>query len=302
MRPTLRQLEYIVAVHRLGRFGLAAEALNVSQPSLSAQIASVEADLGLRIFVRDRAGVATTAKGEAFVRRAEKILRDVEDLRGAMQSDLPFAGRLRLGVLPSIGPYLLPQAIRDLHQRQPDLRIILREENTLGLEQGLAAGRFDLIVSTPEDHPNTLQWRLFTERLWLAVAADDPLARSGAPAVAGDLGGRRFLTLDRGHRLTRITYALAARCGGIVSDEFEGTSMDSILLMAASGSGVAIVPELFAMRQAALRPEVHLRPLAIDGADREIALLARDSLEDSAGTLLLAEVLKASARDLGMTH
>ena len=102
MRPTLRQLEYIVTVSRLGRFSLAAEVLNVSQPSLSTQIATVEQELGVRIFERNRGGIQVTAKGEEFILRAQKILAEVKDLRHAMSNDMPVGGRLRLGVLPSI--------------------------------------------------------------------------------------------------------------------------------------------------------------------------------------------------------
>ena len=96
MRPSLRQLEYIVAVDRLGRFGLAASALNVSQPSLSAQIAEVEAELGLRLFHRSRTGVVATAQGAELIRRARRILREMEDLRAAASGGVPFGGRLRL--------------------------------------------------------------------------------------------------------------------------------------------------------------------------------------------------------------
>ncbi|WP_410219275.1 LysR family transcriptional regulator, partial [Paracoccus sp. (in: a-proteobacteria)] len=192
MRPTLRQLNYVVTVHRLGRFGLAAETLNVSQPSLSAQIAEIEADLGIRLFERGRLGAQATAKGEEFVRRAQRILSDVENLRSAMTTTLPFGSRLRLGVLPSIGPYLLPRVVQRIHGQHPGLRVVVREENTLHLEDGLKTGRFDAIISTPEDHPNTLQRRLFSEALWVAVATDDPLAeREGIGAA--DLTGRRLL-------------------------------------------------------------------------------------------------------------
>lgn len=301
MRPTLRQLDYIVTVHRLGRFGLAAEALNVSQPSLSAQIATVEDELGVRIFERDRGGVQVTARGEEFVRRARKILREVQDLRSAMASDLPFAGRLRLGVLPSIGPYLLPPVIKEIHRQEPGLRVVVREENTRDLEQGLKSGRFDLIISTPEDHPNTRQRRLFNETLWIAVATDDPLAQGSAGAKAGDLEGRLFLTLDQSHRLSRITYALASDCGGVVSDEYEGTTLDSILLMAASGTGVAILPELFARRQAIYRDEVVVRPLNVPNANRDLALLARAEDPQGAGHDLLTATLRRVARGYGLS-
>ncbi|UUV05775.1 hydrogen peroxide-inducible genes activator [Ruegeria sp. YS9] len=301
MRPTLRQLEYIVTVSRLGRFSLAAEVLNVSQPSLSTQIATVEQELGVRIFDRNRGGIQVTTKGEEFILRAQKILAEVKDLRHAMSNDMPVGGRLRLGVLPSIGPYLLPQAIKQVHRLRPGLRIVVREENTLDLEQGLKSGRFDLILSTPEDHPNTVQHRLFNEPLWVAVAVDDVLARDLQGVSAADLQNRIFLTLDQSHRLSRIVYALAAECGGVVSDEYEGTTLDSIVLMAASGVGVAVLPDLYARRQGIYRDEVRLRPLSIANANRDIALLARRSETPPPGQNVLTDSLRSSARSMGLS-
>lgn len=301
MRPTLRQLEYIVTVSRLGRFSLAAEVLNVSQPSLSTQIAAVEQELGVRIFERNRGGIQVTAKGEEFILRAQKILAEVKDLRHAMSNDMPVGGRLRLGVLPSIGPYLLPQAIKQVHRLRPGLRIVVREENTLHLEQGLKSGRFDLILSTPEDHPNTVQHRLFNESLWIAVAIDDVLAQDLQGVSAADLQNRLFLTLDQSHRLSRIVYALAAECGGVVSDEYEGTTLDSIVLMAASGVGVAVLPDLYARRQGIYRDEVRLRPLSVANANRDIALLARNSETPPPGQNVLTDSLRSSARSMGLS-
>ncbi|WP_425079972.1 LysR substrate-binding domain-containing protein [Ruegeria denitrificans] len=301
MRPTLRQLEYIVTVSRLGRFSLAAEVLNVSQPSLSTQIATVEQELGVRIFDRNRGGIQVTTKGEEFILRAQKILAEVKDLRHAMSNDMPVGGRLRLGVLPSIGPYLLPQAIKQVHRLRPGLRIVVREENTLDLEQGLKSGRFDLILSTPEDHPNTVQHRLFNEPLWVAVAVDDVLARDLQGVSAADLQNRIFLTLDQSHRLSRIVYALAAECGGVVSDEYEGTTLDSIVLMAASGVGVAVLPDLYARRQGIYRDEVRLRPLSIANANRDIALLARRSETPPPGQNVLTDSLRSFARSMGLS-
>lgn len=288
MRPTLRQLEYIVTVHQLGGFGLAAQTLHVSQPSLSNQIAAVEADLGVRLFTRGRGGAHATAKGLEFVLRARRILAEVETLRSVMTSAVPFGGRLRLGVLPSIGPYLLPQVMQVLHRDQPDLRVIVREENTLSLDEGIRNGRFDAIISTPEDHPNTWQRPLFTEPLWVAVTTDHPIAAL-AQVNASDLAGQRLLTLDTGHRLARVVYGLAGLSGGIVSDDYEGTSLDSILLMAATGAGVAVLPDLFARRQAIHRDEVVVRPLAMADAHRGISLLfpADQSSDDSRNRLVM---------------
>ncbi|MFN3525218.1 MAG: LysR substrate-binding domain-containing protein [Paracoccus sp. (in: a-proteobacteria)] len=299
MRPSLRQLEYIVAVHQLGGFGLAAQTLRVSQPSLSNQIAAVEADLGVRLFVRGRGGARTTAKGLEFVHRARRVLAEMESLRAVMSSALPFGGRLRLGVLPSIGPYLLPQVMRALHRDQPDLRVIVREENTSSLDEGIRNGRFDAIISTPEDHPNTWQRHLFTEPLWVAVASDHPIAAL-ARAGTADLAGQRLLTLDTGHRLARIVYGLAGLSGGTVSDDYEGTSLDSLVLMAATGAGVAVLPDLFARRQAIHREEVAVRPLDMQDANRGISLLfsADQPVDDSRNRLVAA--LRDAARLLDL--
>ena len=124
MKPTLRQLQYIVAIADTGRFGAAAKEVNVSQPSLSAQVSDVEARLGVILVERGRNGAVLTPMGQDFVRRARIILQQVEDLKAAMSfSDGAMVGRLRLGVLPSIGPYLLPTTVKLLHARYPELRM-----------------------------------------------------------------------------------------------------------------------------------------------------------------------------------
>mgnify|MGYP003645219841 CR=1 FL=1 len=296
MRPTLRQMEYVVTVHQLGSFGLAAEVLHVSQPSLSNQIAAVETELDVRLFDRGRSGARTTARGLEFVARARRILSEVEALRGVMRSDLPFGGRLRLGVLPSIGPYLLPQAVKSLHAAEPELRVIVREENTAHLDEGIRNGRFDAVISTPEDHPNTLQHPLFVEPLWVAVAQDHPLA--GRSQIGGpDLAGQRLLTLDTGHRLARIVYGIAGASGAMVSDDYEGTSLDSVVLMAATGAGIGILPDLFARRQGVYRSEVKVMPLKMPDADRTISLLIPPDRSDAfAGRL--ADTLREAAETL----
>ena len=140
MRPTLRQLEYIIAIAETGQISLAAAKLNVSQPSLSAQLAEVEADLGVRLFHRSHSGVRITPVGEEILRRARQIVHEIHDLRAVVQGGGLFQGRLRLGVLPSIGPYLLPSVIQKLHSEHPSLRIIIREENTQELDEGLRSG------------------------------------------------------------------------------------------------------------------------------------------------------------------
>jgi len=295
MRPTLRQLEYIVAVAETGQVGLAAAQLNVSQPSLSAQLAEVETDLGTVLFQRGRSGARVTPAGEEVVRRARQILREVQDLRAAARGGGIFQGRLRLGVLPSIGPYLLPGAVRRLHKEHPSFRLIVREESTRDLNEGLRSGRLDMIISTPEDHPGTRQEPLFAERLWAAAAFDHPSLPDHGPVPLAALGGETFLTLGSGHRLSHIVSGLAARAGGRVSDEYEGTSLDAIRLMAATGAGIAVLPSIYAATEARRGTDVCLRILDDEAASRDIALIQPQLPDPRPGSEVLAEILRSEA-------
>jgi LysR family hydrogen peroxide-inducible transcriptional activator len=298
MRPTLRQLKYIVAVADSGRVGAAADLLNVSQPSLSAQLAEVEADLGVTLFVRGRSGAKITPEGEDIVRRARLILRDHEDLRASAKGGGIFQGRLRLGVLPSIGPYLLPEVVRRLHKEHPSFRLVVREESTRDLDEGLRSGRLDMIISTPEDHPGTRHTALFEERFWVATALDFPAAKARGKVTLADLKDQTFLTLGPKHRLSHIVALLASRAGGRVSDEYEGTSLDAIRLMAATGAGVAILPQIYAATEARRGTDVLLRYLDEADARRQIVLIQPLLPEPRAGSDALAIVLLDVAKQL----
>lgn len=298
MRPTLRQLEYIVAVADTGQVGLAAARLNVSQPSLSAQLSEVEADLGAQLFQRGRAGAKITPVGEEVVRRARLILHEIQDLRVAARGGGIFQGRLRLGVLPSIGPYLLPGVARRLHREHPRFRLIVREESTRDLDEGLRSGRLDMIISTPEDHPGARRAHLFTEKLWVAVALDHAEFATQTRVPLSALKGQTLLTLGAGHRLSHIVAGLAARAGGRVSDEYEGTSLDAIRLMAATGAGIAILPSIYAATE--LRRGTDVRLIALDERDamRDLALVQPQLPEPRPGSDVLAEILQSEANRL----
>ncbi|PSL21241.1 hydrogen peroxide-inducible genes activator [Shimia abyssi] len=294
MKPTLRQLEYLVSVAETGQFGLAAARLNVSQPSLSAQVAEAEEALGVRVFNRGRRGAIVTSGGADIVRRARRILHDMEDLRASVRGNGIFEGRLRFGILPSVGPYLLPRIVAGLHRQYPEFRLVVREEATQDLEEGLSTGRLDMILSTPEDHPGTRKMHLFDETLWIAVARDDELAGEG-PVEPGVLAGRTILTLGRRHRLSLIVAALAEAAGAHVSDEYEGTSLDAVRLMAAAGSGVAVLPQVYAAAEAIRRDDISLRPIASPMAMRSLALIQPQGPERRPGSGRLAEALSAEA-------
>ena len=296
--PTLRQLEYVVAVADLGQFGRAARSLHVSQPSLSVQIAELEAALGLKIFDRGKGGTNVTVRGAEVVQRARIVLQGVDDIVAYARSEELFGGRLRLGVLPSIGPYLLPGVVRTLHRDNPELRLILKEESTHALDESLRSGRLDIIISTPEDHPGTHQIPLFREPLWAAFAIDDPLAKSTDVLMETELAGRELLTLDRSHRLARMVEVLAQNCGAEVLDDYQGTSLDAIRLMAATGSGVAVLPEIYTSTEARRGDDVVLRPFRPGFAERDIALIQRGGREPRRGTDVLAAALQHEAARL----
>jgi LysR family hydrogen peroxide-inducible transcriptional activator len=292
-------MQYLIAVADTGKFGDAARAVNVSQPSLSAQIAEMEASLGVQLIERSRRGAMLTGAGEELVRRARKILREVEDLKAVARfGRRELSGRLRLGVLPTIGPYLLPLATRDLHTRFPDLRLSVREERTVDLDEHLQKGEFDTIISSPIDHENVHHEPLFSERLYVCAPAEDPLARGEGPVRLKDLKGRALLTLGQGHRLNAIIRELAAASGAEVSSEYEGTSLDAIRLMAEMGAGVAILPSLYALSEARLDRGLNARLIDHPLARREISLIWRDTSPLEASLKELAAPLRSAAAKL----
>lgn len=278
MRPTLRQLQYLVAIAETGKFGEAATSLNVSQPSLSSQVASMEEYLGASLIERGRHGAVMTPLGNEIVTLARIILRQVEELKSmAQQGDGEMVGRLRLGVLPTIGPYLLPQATRELHAGHPNLRLGVSEERTIDLASGLREGRLDTIISTPEDHPDMDSIYLFHEELWICAADDDELSSGRGPVNLKALAGKPLLTLGPGHRLSSIIEEIAHEAGALISSEYQGTSLDAIRQMAIMGTGVAVLPSLYALSEATRDPDLVVRKIDSPLAERDIHLCWRPS-------------------------
>ena len=268
MRPTLRQMQYLVAIADTGKFGEAAKLTNVSQPSMSAQIAEMEAQLGAVLIERGRQQAFLTPIGEEVVRRARLLLRDAEDLKSVVRADAQdLTGRIRLGVLPTIGAYLLPSVTRHLHSEHPDLRLIVREERTIDLERHLHDG----VISTVEDHADVDHEFLFQEDLWVCAAPDDPLAQKTGDVSLADLEGRTLLTLGYGHRLNLIIQALAEVSGAHVNSEYEGTSLDAIRQMAEMGVGIAVFPSLYALTEARRDPDLIVRRINDVRASRQIS-------------------------------
>lgn len=200
MRPTLRQLEYLVAVAEHLNFRRAAERCAVTQPALSSQIAQLEKTLGVSLFERDRRRVLLTAAGEAQVTRAREILARVDDaVEAAHVHTEPLAGQLALGVIPTVAPYLLPRSLPALHAHYPDLRLRLREDHTERLVESTLRGELDVLVLALEADLGELDtYPLFEDPFRLAVPPGHPVEKRKT-ARETDLAGEPVLYLDDGH-------------------------------------------------------------------------------------------------------
>ncbi len=200
MRPTLRQLEYLVALADALNFRRAAEACFVTQPALSTQIKQLERLIGVKLFERDRRRVVPTPAGTAMAAQARKILTDVDDwIDGVRQFAEPLAGPLRLGVIPTIAPYLLPPALKGLTSRFPDLRLLLREESTDRCLDLLARGELDLALLAREAELGSVTvLDLFSDPFLLALPGSHPLAKRKRLPL-DDVPMAELILLEDGH-------------------------------------------------------------------------------------------------------
>ena len=191
IRLTVRQMQYFDALSQTLHFGRAAELAGVSQPALSAQIAELEEKLNCRLFERGGKSVRMTDEAQALQPRIQRILSDIRDVEAtARRGRLMMEGRFRLGIIPTIAPYLLPHVLPELKREFPDMRLELREAVTGSLVEDTATGRIDAFVAAlPLDFPGLVSEPLFDDRFFLAVPADDPRLRQPAGA-AGKPGAR----------------------------------------------------------------------------------------------------------------
>jgi LysR family transcriptional regulator, hydrogen peroxide-inducible genes activator len=240
---TLKQLRYFDAVARAGHFGRAAELSAISQPALSMQIKELEETLGLALFERGARAVRLTGFGEEFAPRAREILRladELGDLARVARDQL--SGRLRLGVIPTVAPYLLPQVIGRLNAAFPALELHLRETITPKLVQELAEGRLDCaIVALPISEPSLTEVALFAEDFVLVR----PLADAGLPVPSAEtLREMRLLLLEEGHCFRDQALSFC-QIGALQPREvLDGSSLTTLVQMVGAGIGVTLIPEM----------------------------------------------------------
>ena len=248
--PSLRQLEYLVALAEARHFRRAAERCNTTQPTLSEQIKALEDRLGAQLVERSRSGVLLTPIGAAATNIARRILRDAESIRElASGGDASLRGVLRLGVPATIGPYLLPAIVPSLHKAYPDLKLYVREELPQTLPRTLEAGGHDLIICPLPVNADELHTAdLLREPLFLTVGADHPLA-SKTHVTRADLAGQEILTLGPGHQLHDVVLALCEEFGARLRADYEGTSLDMVREMVITGLGITFMPGVYVRRE-----------------------------------------------------
>ena len=257
--PSIRQLEYLVAVAETLHFRRAAERCNTTQPTLSEQVKALEDRLGAQLVERDRTRVVLTPVGAQIVQIARRVLGDIAELRSVAQTGgRELAGLLRLGLPPTIGPYLLPHVLPGLHADYPDLRLFIREALPSQLPGALEDGSLDIIITMlPLRQEDFASVQLFREPLMLAVATDHPFAARGQ-IERQDLAGQDVLALGPGHQLHDVVQSLCQEFGARLRHDFAGTSLDTLREMVVMGLGVTFLPGLYVRREIVTDPSLRL--------------------------------------------
>ncbi len=298
--PTLKQLQYLVALHKTGHFGRAAAATFVTQSTLSAGLRELETLLGVMLVERTRRVVRFTPLGERVVAKAYIVLREADELAElARAAAKPLGGELRLGVIPTIAPFLLPRLLPGLRARWPDLKLFLREEQSGAACEALARGQLDcVLLALPWACGDVATMRLFDDPFHLAFHPDD---WPGAPDTVrpATIDAARLLLLEDGHCLKDHALAACGRPDLRADAAILGTSLHTLVQMVANRLGLTLVPKMAIDAGILLNTPVVARPVAGDHASREIALAWRASSPRAAEFALLGEALLAAAEHGG---
>ena len=293
--PTTKQLRYFVALAQHGHFGKAAEACFVSQPAFSVAIRELESMLNIQLVDRTNKNVTITALGRDIARQARVVLRDMEDLVDIAQGNqAPLTGRLTLGVIPTIAPFLLPEVLPALHEAYPELKLYLKEDLTARVYERLMEGELDLIlIALPYDLRHVTEMPLFDDHFHLALRRDSRFIRSPECDVE-DLPEESILLLEDGHCLR--DHALSA-CRIQNADKVSSISASSLLTlvqMVDADLGVTYLPEM-AINSALLRnTAIRTRPME-SGSFRQIGLVWRKASTRGEEFRMLGEFIRQHA-------
>ena len=297
MRPTIKQLEYIVAVAEERSISRAAERCRVTQPSLSAQVRQLEARLGAALFERTNRGAIPTELGQAVIRQAHELLEAADRLvDNAAASREPMAGRLRLGSVSTITPYLLPATFRDLCDRFPDARITLRDGTADALKLDLERGDLDaLVVPLPTKNAGFDEVELVSDPFLIAVNERTELAELQGPIAASRLKGEHLILLNEPHCIRGQALALCDEVGALPDLDMRATSLAAAMQLVRHGLGITLIPAIAASGEMATAPEVALKRIAPPTPARSIGLAWRRGSPRSGEFGLLASLLMEKA-------
>lgn len=291
----LRDLQYLVALAETRHFGRAALRCHVSQPTLSAQLRKLEDYLGVALIERRPRQVALTAAGAAVIQRARRMLQDADDIRAlAHASQDPLAGQLKVGLIPTLGPYLLPRVMPRLAQALPKLALLLHEYQTAPLIQRVLDGELDLaILALPTDTKGLQTRSLFAEAFLVATPEKHRLAarRRLKPA---DLAGEKLLLLEEGHCLREHALEVCSRAGA-EEQGFRATSLETLRQMVASGAGITLLPRLAAEGPFASARGLVVRPFAPPAPSRTIGAAWRRSSSRAAAIAAVCDIIVRAA-------
>ena len=301
-QPTLKQLQYLVALHEHGHFGRAAEACFVSQPTLSVAIKKLEEELDLKIFERGGSEVTVTPLGEEIVRQAQSVLDQAGAIKEiAKRGKDPLAGALRLGIIYTIGPYLLPELVKHSIELYPQMPLMLQENFTVKLLEMLRTGELDCaIMAEPFPDTGLAVAPLYDEPFVVAVPAAHALAQR-ASISAEELKRETMLLLGTGHCFRDHVLEVCPEFARFSSDgegirrSFEGSSLETIKHMVASGMGITVVPALSVPKE----PSAHLRyvPFSEPIPTRRVVLAWRRSFTRYEAIAALRNAIYACALD-----
>lgn len=274
--PTLRQLRYLVAVVDRCHFGQAAAACNVSQSTLSAGIQELEDLLGAPLLERTKRTVVPTALGHDVADRSRDLLKGAEELMDVAQAARePMAGPLRLGVIPTVGPFLLPRALPRLRETFPKLQLYLREDQTARLLERLDAGELDaVLLALPYALGDLEVMDLGEDRFSVVYPADHRLPATGA-ATPADIARENLLLLEDGHCLRDQALAACELESARRNTAFNGTSLHTLVQMVANGLGVTLMPQMALDAGIVRGLDVAVRPMADGTQHRRIGLVWR---------------------------
>lgn len=292
--PTLKQLRYLAALADHHHFGRAAEACFVTQSTLSAGIQELETLLGTVLVDRGNRSVIFTPVGEAVLQRARKLLSDAEELvEEAAAGRQPLSGRLRMGVIPTVGPFLLPRILPALREAYPALKLYLTEDRTERLVEQLKEGALDiLLLALPYDIGDVETACLAEDSFYFCCLPEHPLAqRNLVPAEA--LKGENLLLLEDGHCLRDHALAACRLEGARNSQGFRATSLHTLVQMVDNGLGVTLLPKLALDGKLLDGTRLVARPMDDAEAKREIGLVWRRGTARREEFQLLADFLKA---------